>query len=85
VREGTRKNKSDSPVDCRSPPAGRWRNHNFRQGRKCKRVPDRVPIKDGYFDRVTVLILFAVKHSFSGVFLTFERNIKNCSAIYAPI
>ena len=44
-----------------------------------------VPIKDGYFDRVAVLIVFAIKQSISGVFLTFERNIKRCSAIYAPI
>ena len=26
---------------------------------KCKRVPSGVPIKDGYFDRVAVLIVFA--------------------------
>ena len=41
------------------------------EGKKCKRVPSGVPIKDGYFDRVAVLIVFALKQSISGVFLTF--------------
>ena len=43
------------------------------------------PIKDGYFDRVTVLILLAQKYSIFCVFLTFEKNIKNHSAEYTPI
>ena len=40
-------------------------------GSRCKRVPDRVPIKDGYFDKVAVLIVFALKQSKYGDFLTF--------------
>ena len=35
------------------------------------RVPDGSPHKGGYFDRITVLIVFAVKHLIFGVFLTF--------------
>ena len=49
------------------------------------RLPYPAPIKDGYFDRVTVLIVFAEKTSISGVSLTFKRIIKSYSAIYAPI
>ena len=49
------------------------------------RVPSGVPIKDGYFDRVTVLVLFAIKRLIFGVFLTFQRIIKSYSAIYVPI
>ena len=54
-------------------------------GSRCKRVPSSIPIKDGYFDRVTVLIVFAEKTLISGVSLTFKRIIKSYSAIYAPI
>ena len=55
------------------------------QGQKCKRVPSGVPNKDGYFYRVAVLIVFALKCSFFGAFLTFCGVIKNNSAIYVPI
>ena len=55
------------------------------QGQKCKRVPSGVPIKDGYFDKVAVLIVFALKQSKIGDFLTFWKIIGKRFAKYAPI
>ena len=34
-------------------------------------VPPPAPIKDGYFDKVAVLIVFALKYLFFGVLRTF--------------
>ena len=46
-------------VACRQLDGGNTLIFSHNRGRKCKRVPSGVPIKDGYFDRVTVLIIFA--------------------------